>query len=282
MRITIVTPSFNQAPFLEEALLSVKNQHYDDLEHIVIDGGSTDGSVEILQDYSSRPGWTHLLWVSEPDKGQSDALNKGFRLATGDLIGWLNSDDRYHPNCCSRVVAECRNNSTVDVFYGDYVIIDHNGNAVEVRREIEYNPFVLKYHRVLYIPTTTSFFRRRVFEEGNFLDLSFHYAMDYEFFLRLSAHGYRFKHIAHFMADFRVHDRAKSKVELKRQLAEHDAIALANVSVLNNVSPVLTRFLFCMLRIVAGLVRWSEKLLRGYYFEQYQLITKPSVKGELL
>ncbi len=98
-RISIVTPSYNQAPFIEEALQSVKDQNYPSLEHIVIDGASTDSTVSILEKYSQTPGWQHLRWVSERDQGQSDALNKGFRMAKGDIIGWLNSDDRYRPFC---------------------------------------------------------------------------------------------------------------------------------------------------------------------------------------
>src|SRR6185437_12218473 len=99
VKISVVTPSFNQAAFIEEALWSVKNQGYPWVEHLVMDGGSTDETVSILKRYSSQTGWEHLKWVSEPDNGQSDALNKGFRVATGDIIGWLNSDDRYRTGC---------------------------------------------------------------------------------------------------------------------------------------------------------------------------------------
>src|SRR4051812_3023478 len=98
-RISIVTPSFNQRAFLMEALESVRQQNHGNVEHLVFDGGSTDGSVELLQECSRRPEWAHLKWVSERDGGQSDALNKGFRMASGDLVGWLNSDDRYRPGC---------------------------------------------------------------------------------------------------------------------------------------------------------------------------------------
>src|SRR6266481_7579947 len=103
-KISIVTPTFNQAAFIEEALLSVKEQHYENVEHIVIDGASTDGTVELLRRYCGQPGWEHLRWISEPDRGQSDALNKGCQLITGDIVGWLNSDDRYRPRCFAEVV----------------------------------------------------------------------------------------------------------------------------------------------------------------------------------
>src|ERR1700758_618457 len=102
-KISIVTPSFNQASFIVETLNSVKGQNYPALEHLVMDGGSTDETVEILQRLSGQPGWEHLHWISEPDLGQSDALNKGFRLASGEIVGWLNSDDLYRPNCFAKM-----------------------------------------------------------------------------------------------------------------------------------------------------------------------------------
>src|ERR1700730_2129145 len=98
IKISIVSPSYNQAKFLGACLSSVKEENYPYIEHIVVDGGSTDGSVELLREYSSRSGWSHLRWISEPDRGQSDALNKGFRMVTGSIIGWLNSDDIYLPS----------------------------------------------------------------------------------------------------------------------------------------------------------------------------------------
>src|ERR1700758_1524033 len=96
---SIVTPSFNQAAFIEEALLSVRNQGHDNAEHLVIDGASCDGTVPLLRRLAEAPGGTTLRWLSEPDQGQSDALNKGFNRVTGDIVGWLNSDDRYRSGC---------------------------------------------------------------------------------------------------------------------------------------------------------------------------------------
>lgn len=264
--ISIVTPSFNQAAYIRQALASVATQGRNDIEHVVVDGESTDTTVKILRECSTDREWRHLRWISEPDAGQSDALNKGFRMAKGDLIGWLNSDDRYRPGCFDAVSAAAEKYPEVDVFYGDYTWIDEHDRCLRVRREIEYSFFVLAYHRVLYIPSTSTFFRRRIFEEQNWLDTRYHYAMDYEFFLRLATSGYRFQHIKQILADFRWHSASKSNQRAKH-LAEHDQIAHVYAPLLKCVpsgAPLwLTRK---AVRLLAAGRRYSEKLFRGYYF----------------
>ncbi|MBV9340929.1 MAG: glycosyltransferase [Acidobacteria bacterium] len=268
--ISIITPSYNQARFLVQAIESVTNQNCASVEHIVVDGASRDDSVAILKEYSSKPGWQHLRWISEPDRGQSDALNKGIGMATGELIGWLNSDDRYRPGCFDAVFAAARRYPQDHVYYGDYTWIDSCGRYLQVRREIEFSRFVLGYHHVLYIPTTSTFFRRKIFEEGNWIDTRYDYAMDYEFFLRLSATGYCFRHIPELLADFRWHSQSKSSSATAKQLAEHDEIARRYSALLRNMPTGLpltaTR---SSLRLLAAGRRYAEKLCRGYYFEQY-------------
>lgn len=268
-RISIVTPSFNQGAFIEEALLSVKEQNYPYVEHIVVDGASTDGTVEILQRYSGRPGWEHLHWASEPDHGQSDALNKGFRMATGSIIGWLNSDDRYRPSCFATIAQEFSEHKEADVVYGDYTWIDEKGSVIRIRREIEFNRFILCYHRVLYIPTPSSFFRPRVFEEGNWIDTRLHYSMDYEFFLRLASKAYHFHHVSSLLADFRWHGQSKSAAHSREQVAENSAITMMYSPLLQKVQGTLLQgTTLAVLRGAAAGLRYSKKLLRGYYFEE--------------
>jgi glycosyltransferase involved in cell wall biosynthesis len=269
-KISIVTPSYNQGRFLREALDSVRRQNYPNVEHLVIDGGSTDGTLEILNEISSDAQWRHLRWISEPDRGQSDALNKGFRLATGELVGWLNSDDRYRPGCFRRIVESSANAPESDVLYGDYTFIDEQGRLLEIRREIEFSKFILLYHKVLFIPTTSTFFRRRVFDHNQFVDERFHYAMDFEYFVRLMIKGYRFRHVPGLLADFRWHRDSKSSRAPQKQRAEQNAVV-------NSVSGLLSRFppgpvrnlVLFGTRQVAGALRYSEKLLRGYYAEQF-------------
>ena len=163
--ISVVTPSFNQGSFIGDALESVRLQNYKNHEHLVIDGMSTDGTVDLLRDHATNNRRDNMLWISERDGGQSEALNKGFRRAKGEIIGWLNSDDRYRAGCFEHIVQAFEDNPEVDIFYGDYLMVDAVGKVLRIRREIEFNAFVLLYHRILYIPTTATFFRRRIFDE---------------------------------------------------------------------------------------------------------------------
>lgn len=266
---SIVTPSFNQAAFIGEALESVRRQSWSDIEHVVVDGGSSDGSVEVLGRYSESSEWTHLRWTSEPDRGQSHALNKGFAAASGDIIGWLNSDDRYLPGCLERVASTFDEHPDADIVYGDYRFIDENGTIRRVRREIEFSRFVLLYHRVLYIPTTTTFFRRRIIDQGHFLDERLHFALDAEFFMRLAKNGFHFRHIRALLADFRFQPNSKTCSSPKKQLDEKRRVMEEYSAVLRVLPwPVARQGVGALLSSSAAALRYSEKLLRGCYLEE--------------
>ncbi len=124
MKISIITPSYNQGNFIEDTIKSVIQQDYPNFEHIIIDGGSTDNTLDILKRYP------HLRWISEKDSGQSEAINKGFKLATGDIIAWLNSDDYYERNIFSLVANYFQENSQCRILYGDMTFVDYSGNAM--------------------------------------------------------------------------------------------------------------------------------------------------------
>jgi glycosyltransferase involved in cell wall biosynthesis len=265
-KITVVTPSFNQGRFIEETIESVAAQGFSNLEHLIMDGGSNDETLNILKRRSGASKWKHMKWASEPDSGQSAALNKGFQLATGEIIGWLNSDDRYRTGCFETVAQAFALHPEVDIFYGDYTVIDEAGGVIKTCNEIEFNPFVLRYHRVLYIPSTTTFFRRRIFMEENWLNEDLHYAMDAEFFIRLSEAGYRFKHIPALMADFRLHPESKSCSNTELMLQEREHITRAHSKILHRwQSPSLFRITLACMKTIAAAMRYSEKLSRGYY-----------------
>src|SRR5260370_15555289 len=267
--ISIITPSFNQVDFIGEALKSVRLQNHKTYEHLVIDGMSTDGTVDLLRDQASNREQQNMFWVSERDTGQSEALNKGFRRAKGEIIGWLNSDDRYRTGCFEHVVRAFEDRPEIDIFYGDYLMVDEAGRALEIRREIEFNAFVLLYHRILYIPTTATFFRRRIFEEGNWLDEKLQYAMDLEFFIRLSKHGYRFKHIPELLADFRMQPDSKTCSSPDLQRMEHRRVVFATAPIFRHLKyPTVRGLVLPLLQSIACVRRYSEKMFRGYYWEQ--------------
>jgi glycosyltransferase involved in cell wall biosynthesis len=267
LSISVVTPSFNQAAFIDESIRSVTAQGYDFMEHLVVDGASDDNTVDILRKHSGDA--IHLQWTSEPDRGQSSALNKGFALATGDVVGWLNCDDRYRAGCFEYVTRMFQQYPEVDIIYGDYTWMDEAGRVFRVRKEIEFNYFVLLYHHVLYIPSTATFFRRRIFDESNWLDENLHYAMDFEFFVRLASRRYRFLHVPKLLADFRFHQSSKTCTAAHKQLEELERVRQYYSPLLCRLrAPGSRKATSLLLRCCANALRYSEKFLRGYYFSQ--------------
>jgi len=203
--VSIVTPSFNQAQFIEETILSVKGQDYPNLEHVVMDGASTDGTVDILRHYENE---YELCWISKPDKGQSDALNKGFQLARGDIIGWINSDDTYLSGAIRAAVDYMLAHPDIAWVYGDGYWIDESSRVLSM---IESQPFDLK--RLIcngqYIVQPTVFFRRQVVNVVGLLDTNLCTTMDYDFFIRI---GQKFEagYIPQVLATRRLHFMAKT------------------------------------------------------------------------
>ncbi len=184
-KVSVVTPSYNQGQFLEQTIQSVLSQDYPNIEYIIIDGGSTDDSKEIIERYADQVDY----WVSEPDNGQSDAINKGFRQATGEIIAWLNSDDVYLPGAVSTAVEQFRKNRELTLFYGDCVFIGERGEFLRYFDECEeYNRFrLLNCSDFIMQPTT--FFRRDAAEAVGFLDESLNWAMDWDLWCKLVVAG---------------------------------------------------------------------------------------------
>ncbi len=179
--LSIITPSYNQAAFLEETIQSVLNQKYPNLEYWVMDGGSTDGSREIIQRYQSRLAG----WVSEPDAGQADAINKGLSRATGDIIGWINSDDAYLPGVFEQVVNYFQTHAHVGLVYGDVLAVDGAGQPINL---MTYAPYtvsdLLQYHM---IGQSSVFFRRSLLRECGLLDAQYHFLLDHQLWIRMAA-----------------------------------------------------------------------------------------------
>jgi glycosyltransferase involved in cell wall biosynthesis len=265
LKISIITPSLNQAQYLEEAILSVINQGYPNYEHIVIDGASHDETIDILKKYSLIS--KNLRWISEPDEGQSDALNKGLRMATGDIIGWLNADDRYLSGCFFKISEYFFNNPEVDIVYGDYRFINEQGEVIRLRKEIDFDLFILKYLHILYIPSTATFFKRKIIEDGNLFKEDYHYAMDYEFFLRLAIQGYKFVHISEYLADFRWHPKSKSSIAPTKQRYEQEKALFELDPFLGSINNIkMKKTLRKIFLIFARTKRTWFKLLKGSFW----------------
>jgi glycosyltransferase involved in cell wall biosynthesis len=199
--VSIVTPSFNQARFLPYTLESVRQQDYPNIEHIVVDGGSTDGSVDILR---QAP---RIRWVSEPDRGQVDAINKGFAMAKGDILAWLNSDDTFGPHTVSTAVAAL-DRTGADLVYGDVEIVDEHGAVLKVINGIPFDYRVLLYG-IDYIGQQSVFFRRELLERAGPLREEYDNGFDYELWLRFAAHG-KLVYAPELRAQVRWHQAAKS------------------------------------------------------------------------
>lgn len=232
LKISIITPSFNQVKYIERTIQSILNQNYPNLEYIIMDGGSTDGTLEIIQKYSDR-----LIWKSEKDKGQSDAINKGIKMATGDIVAFLNSDDTYEPGALARVADFFEKNPDKQWAYGKCRIIDENDK--EIRKPITaYKNLLLKnfsYTKLLtenFISQPATFWRRENHSRIGFFNEDEHYCMDYEFWLRLgktSPAGV----INSYLADFRYYADSKSGGVNKKQF--QDELRLAQKFAGNNL-----------------------------------------------
>jgi glycosyltransferase involved in cell wall biosynthesis len=202
--VSIITPSYNQAEFLEGTIRSVLDQDYQNLEYIIVDGGSDDGSLDIIQKYSDQLAW----WVSEPDQGQTDAINKGFAQAKGDILAWLNSDDTYLAGAVTEAVDYLQSHPEVGMVYGDTNLIDEKGNVIGSfpARQTDNRRLMRGY---VHIPQPASFFRADLWKKVGPLDPSFFFAMDYDLWVRLSQQA-PLKYHPRTWANFRLHGEAKS------------------------------------------------------------------------
>jgi glycosyltransferase involved in cell wall biosynthesis len=202
--VSIVTPSFNQAAFLKEATNSVFSQEFSPIEYIVIDGGSTDGSVELLKKTSSKLTY----WISEPDKGQADAINKGFARATGKYFAWLNADDRLKPNAVKEAVAFLEAHPKVGMVYGDADFIDAEGRVVG-RFDSQPTDYKKLLRGYVHIPQQAAFWRADLWRRVAPLDINLMFAMDYDLWVRLAKIS-RLHYEPRLWADFRLHLDSKT------------------------------------------------------------------------
>ena len=208
--VSIVTPSYNQSQFLEKTIQSVLNQKYPNLEYIVIDGGSTDGSLEIIRKFENDLS----AWISEADQGQADAINKGFQIARGKFLAWLNSDDVYHPGAVKEAVSFLLENPLIGMVYGDIDFINESDQVIG-----QYNARQTNYRRLMQgysdIPQPAAFWRAELWRQVGPLDTSLYFAMDYDLWVRFSkVTEIRYK--PKLWASFRMHQHSKSTTGFDR------------------------------------------------------------------
>jgi len=204
MLISIVTPSFNQDRYIEETIRSVLSQDYPSIEYMIVDGASSDETVDIIKKYEDKLAY----WVSENDKGQTDAINKGFRHAKGDILAWINSDDTYQPGAVAAVVKYLQEHPEVGMVYGDCSYINESGNVIGKFNAAQTNYRLLRqgYTR---IPQQTMFFRAELWKQVGPLDPSFYFAMDYDLWTRIAART-QIRYVPQTWANFRLHTSGKT------------------------------------------------------------------------
>jgi len=204
---SVVVPTFNSERFLEQTLLSLINQDYNDLEIIVIDGGSKDGTIDIIKKYENHIAY----WISEKDSGQSNALNKGFKAAKGEIAGWLCSDDILYHDSIRLVAEEFAKDDSIGIVYGD---IDQINSQNKIFRKIKYRPLTAEYILNVHhpVPQQGSFYRRSLLEKVGFLDESLHQVMDYDLFIKLLKIS-KGKYMDRPLGQFRMFETNKSTIQ---------------------------------------------------------------------
>jgi glycosyltransferase involved in cell wall biosynthesis len=217
-KISVITPSFNQEKFLEKTILSVLDQNYPNLEYIIVDGGSTDGSLEIIKKYEKQLAW----WVSEKDEGQVTAINKGLRRATGTWIGWQNSDDIYFKNTFNDLRLEIKKNPEVDIIIADMFLIDDLDNKI---RDIRYVKPSYKSVLVegMVLSNQSAFWKRNIHNELGYLSEQYQYSFDYEWFLKILKHG-KAVHVNKIWGGFRIHQDTKTFINKNKFNIENNII----------------------------------------------------------
>ena len=249
--VTIVTPSFNQAPYLETTIRSVLEQDYPNIEYSVMDGGSTDGSAEIIQRYADRLAY----WESVKDKGQTDAINKGFSHAHGEILAWLNSDDILYPHAVREAVAYLTEHPECGLVYGNSDFIDAQGNIIGRfnAKQTDYKKLTQGY---VHIPQQAAFWRADLWKQVGPLDDTIYFAMDYDLWMRLAKISeVKYLPETESWAAFRLHADAKTIAEDDRCWPDMLRIHKRNGG--SAFSVIFAKY--CLRKLLGPVIRWRRR-----------------------
>jgi len=215
--VTVVTPVLNGARFLDESIRSVLAQTHPDIEHVVVDGGSTDGTLEVLRRHP------HVRWTSQQDAGQSDALNRGLAMARGEMVGWLNADDFYLPHAIASAVRELLADESTAAVYCNALVVDESGRELSRSRS---EPFDLERALTFgnVVPQPTVFVRKRILDEVGGLVVRYHYAMDFDLWIRIAQRA-SLRYVDDYWAAFRLHATSKTGSALRKMWREERLVA---------------------------------------------------------
>ncbi len=222
VKFSIVTPVYNGAKFIEDHILKLQKQTHRNIEHIVIDGASSDGTVEILEKHKDK-----LTYVSEKDSGQSNAINKGLKMVTGDIVTWLNADDFYSDDNVLSRVAEYFEDPSVTILSGKCMLLDLETGEEKLIPQLEINEETLIRWWVEYsIPAQPSiFFRKSLLDKYGSIDESLHYCMDHDLWLRFLTGGEKFKVVPDLLSVYQLHPESKTGSSIPKFVREHDKVA---------------------------------------------------------
>lgn len=257
MKISIITPSFNQGRFIKDCIESVCNQTGVEVEHIIADAGSTDETLAILAQYP------HLKWSSAPDKGMSDGINHGFRQATGDWVMWLNCDDYLLPGALASVASMIESNPQADVVHGECIFVSEDKKIIRRKYDTAVDEWDLLFVGCP-IPSTSTFYRREIIDQGHLLDIHYHNCMDLEFYLRLMRLGFRFVYLPKPLAHFRWYDDSTTQRHWDRMIQEGLLCQRTHIEQRGYPSILKRSFVLECLRRVFRLRRiWKRILTHG-------------------
>jgi glycosyltransferase involved in cell wall biosynthesis len=287
LTISIITPSYNQGRFIEKTIQSVLSQQISNLEYVIFDAASTDNTVEILKKYTGV-----VRWTSEKDKGQTHAVNKGIQATSGDIIGWLNSDDIYYPNAIKIILNLFEKNLDVDVIYGNANHIDVDDAIINAYPTEEWN-----FERLLftcYLCQPAVFFRRSIVNKVGLLDQNLNYCMDYEYWLRLAIKRAKFRFISPILAGSRLYPETKTMssrkeihrevnnmmVKLRKKVPERWIQNYAYITAEETVTrsrPILFS-LYSAIMYVYSSLKWNKNISKDVFKVAWSMLPKVSNK----